>query len=35
MLLHQGPPAWKMWFDVEPIVTVELRDQMERSILEN
>jgi shikimate dehydrogenase len=32
MLLHQGPPAWKMWFDVEPKVTQELRDQMERSI---
>ena len=32
MLLHQGPPAWKLWFDVEPTVTAELREQMERSI---
>ena len=32
MLLHQGPPAWKMWFDVEPVVTEELREQMEQSI---
>jgi len=32
MLLHQGPPAWKLWFDVEPTVTEELRDRMERSI---
>jgi shikimate dehydrogenase len=32
MLLHQGPPAWKMWFDVEPTVTSELREKMERSI---
>jgi len=32
MLLHQGPPAWKMWFDVEPTVTAELRERMEQSI---
>ncbi|MDA1325020.1 MAG: shikimate dehydrogenase [Proteobacteria bacterium] len=32
MLLHQGPPAWKMWFSIEPTVTAELREQMERSI---
>jgi shikimate dehydrogenase len=32
MLLHQGPPAWKRWFDVVPAVTAELREQMERSI---
>lgn len=32
MLIHQGPPAWKLWFDLEPSVTEELRDQMERSI---
>jgi shikimate dehydrogenase len=32
MLLHQGPPAWKMWFDVEPAVTPELRETMERSL---
>lgn len=32
MLLHQGPPAWRLWFGVEPTVTDELRGQMERSI---
>ena len=32
MLLHQGRPAWKMWFGVEPVVTPELRQRMERSI---
>ena len=32
MLLHQGPPAWKRWFDVEPTVTAELRARMEHSI---
>jgi shikimate dehydrogenase len=32
MLLHQGIPAWKLWFGVEPAVTGELRDLMERSI---
>ena len=32
MLLHQGPPAWKMWFDKEPTVTAELRERMEQSI---
>ena len=32
MLLHQGRPAWKMWFGVEPIVTLELRKRMEHSI---
>ena len=32
MLLHQGAPAWKMWFGVEPTVTAELRELMERSI---
>ena len=32
MLLHQGRPAWKMWFDIEPVVTAELRERMERSI---
>lgn len=32
MLLHQGPAAWKRWFDVEPTVTDELRERMERSI---
>ena len=33
MLLHQGRPAWKMWFDIEPVVTPELRERMERSIV--
>ncbi|HTP84545.1 MAG TPA: shikimate dehydrogenase [Alphaproteobacteria bacterium] len=32
MLLHQGPPAWKLWFGVEPVVTAELRQRMEKSI---
>ncbi len=34
MLLHQGPPAWKLWFGIEPEVTAELREIMERSIAE-
>lgn len=33
MLLHQGPPAWKLWFGLEPTVTPELRRMMEASIL--
>ncbi|NNF24866.1 MAG: shikimate dehydrogenase [Rhodobacteraceae bacterium] len=33
MLLHQGPPAWKLWFGLEPEVTPELRGMMEASIL--
>ncbi|MBT3989853.1 MAG: shikimate dehydrogenase [Rhodospirillaceae bacterium] len=33
MLIHQGPPAWKRWFGLEPKVTDELRDIMEKSIL--
>jgi shikimate dehydrogenase len=32
MLLHQGPPAWKRWFGVEPQVTPDLRTEMEKSI---
>lgn len=32
MLLHQGPPAWKLWFNLHPTVTAELREQMEHSI---
>lgn len=32
MLIHQGPAAWKLWFDIEPTVTNELRQIMERSI---
>lgn len=33
MLLHQGLPAWRLWFGFEPEVTPELRDMMEQSIL--
>lgn len=32
MLLHQGPPAWQLWFGLEPTVTDELRAMMENSI---
>lgn len=32
MLIHQGCPAWKLWFGIEPEVTAELRQRMERSI---
>jgi shikimate dehydrogenase len=32
MLLHQGRPAWKAWFGIEPEVTAELRAIMEKSI---
>jgi shikimate dehydrogenase len=32
MLLHQGPPAWKFWFGLEPTVTAELRERMEQSL---
>jgi len=32
MLIHQGPPAWKLWFGLVPVVTDELRELMERSI---
>jgi len=32
MLIHQGPPAWKLWFGLEPTVTAELRERMEKSI---
>jgi shikimate dehydrogenase len=32
MLLHQGRPAWKAWFGIEPEVTAELRTLLERSI---
>ena len=32
ILLHQGRPAWKAWFGVEPEVTAELRVMMEKSI---
>ncbi|HEY6721186.1 MAG TPA: shikimate dehydrogenase [Burkholderiales bacterium] len=32
MLLHQGRPAWKAWFGIEPEVTAELRTMIERTI---
>ncbi|PYS03080.1 MAG: shikimate dehydrogenase [Acidobacteria bacterium] len=32
MLLHQGRPAWRAWFGIEPAVTPELRAVMEKSI---
>lgn len=32
MLLHQGRPAWKAWFGVEPKVTPELRRKIEATI---
>jgi shikimate dehydrogenase len=34
MLLHQGRPAWKMWFGIEPIVTAELRALVKKSLKE-
>jgi shikimate dehydrogenase len=32
MLLHQGRPAWKAWFGIEPEVTPELRALIEATI---
>ena len=32
MLLHQGVPAWKAWFGIEPKVTAELRALIEATI---
>jgi len=32
MLLHQGRPAWKTWFGIEPVVTAELRAMLENTI---
>ena len=32
MLLHQGIPAWKAWFGVEPKVTPELRAAIEATL---
>ena len=32
MLLHQGRPAWKAWFGIEPAVTPELRAMVEKTI---
>lgn len=32
MLLHQGRPAWKSWFGIEPEVTTELHQMIEKTI---
>lgn len=32
MLLHQGVPAWKAWFGIEPKVTAELRAKIEATL---
>jgi shikimate dehydrogenase len=32
MLLHQGVPAWKAWYGIEPKVTPELRGAVEAAI---
>jgi shikimate dehydrogenase len=32
MLLHQGRPAWKAWFGIEPQVTAELRGLIEATL---
>jgi shikimate dehydrogenase len=32
MLLHQARPAWKAWFGVEPTITRELRELIEKTI---
>jgi DNA-binding GntR family transcriptional regulator len=32
MLLHQGIPAWKAWFGIEPKVTAELRTRIEATL---
>jgi shikimate dehydrogenase len=32
MLLHQGIPAWKAWFGIEPKVTAELRARIEATL---
>ena len=32
MLLHQGPPAWKRWFNLEPTVTPELYKLLDDSL---
>ncbi len=32
MLLHQGRPAWKLWLGIEPVVSVALREWLERSL---
>jgi len=32
MLLHQGIPAWRAWFGIEPKVTAELRAKIEATL---
>ena len=32
MLLHQGRPAWRAWFGIEPKVTPELRAKIEATV---
>jgi shikimate dehydrogenase len=32
MLLHQGIPAWKAWFGIEPKVTADLRAKIEATL---
>ena len=32
MLLHQGIPAWKAWFGIEPKMTAELRAKIEATL---
>ena len=32
MLLHQGRPAWRAWFGIEPAVTDDLRTLLEKTI---
>ncbi len=32
MLLNQGRPAWKAWFGIEPEVTAELKEMVEKTI---
>ena len=32
MLLHQGRPTWKAWFGIEPKVTAELRELIEKTL---
>ena len=32
MLLHQGVPAWKAWFGIEPKVTADLRAKIEATL---
>ena len=32
MLLHQGIPAWKAWFGIEPKVTAQLRTKIEATL---